>query len=251
MMSPSPAGSKGTLTMTHQVRYRTGLYGRTSKDDRKKVTIDIQKTRLARWAATDDQVAEVAGEYWDDGVSGKVKMADRPDGARLLADVKEGRLDAVAVLYCDRFGRTTKDGLIVADELEDLGVKLTCVEDGWDSRRNDSPLYFQIRLALAEEEHRRIGQRMRDGKSRAMDRDNAPPGGPLTFGYRMDARGQYVIDPVEGPVVIRIFEMALAGLSNFEILAWCQTLGLPAGRKFQRRAEGAEPVVCAHQINAQ
>jgi site-specific DNA recombinase len=229
----------------------TALYGRTSKDDPRRVTIEIQQGMLREWSTRDPLVGSVYGEYWDDGVTGKIPLRDRPEGKRLFADVVAGNIQAVAVAYSDRFGRTLLDGLQAVKAFEERGVKLVAVNDGWDSRRNDSPLYFQFRMMMAEEEHRRISQRMKDGKARAMDRDNAPPGGPLTFGYRMDERGRFVPDPDEAPVVIRIFEMAIKGKSNQEILEWVRKQGVQAGRKFQKRAKGSEPVVVSSHQNAE
>lgn len=219
--------------------YRTALYGRTSRDDPRTVTIEAQQEALRKWATTDKEVSKVCGEYWDAGVSGKVPIAERPDGQRLLHSLDRGEVDSVGILFADRLGRTLLDGLQVAADLEKRGVKLVIVNEGWDARRNDDPLYFQFRLMMAEEEHRRICGRMADGKRRAADRDNAPPGGPLTFGYTMDARGAYVLDPVEAPVVMRIFEMAATGCSNGVILAWVLTLNIRPGRKYRKRSGGA------------
>lgn len=231
-------------------QYATGLYGRTSKDDRKRVTIEIQQARLIRWAESDEQVARVVDGYWDEGVSGKVPFDQRPNGRRLLDDVRSGHIQSVAVLYCDRFGRTLLDGLQTARMLEQMGVKLIAVEDGWDARRDDSPLNFQLRLMLAEEEHRRISARMQAGKARAAKRDNAPPGGPLTFGYRMDERGHYVIDPIEATVVVRLFEMALADVSHLDMLAFLNSTSCLPGRKFQKRSPGAPVTIAARHTNA-
>jgi site-specific DNA recombinase len=232
-------------------QYTTGIYGRTSKDDARRLTIENQQIVLRQWATTDPLVSSLVGEYWDDGVSGKTPLWERPAGRRLLEDAEAGRLQALAVVYADRFGRTLLDGLQAVKQLEALGVKLVAVNDGWDARRDDSPLYFQFRIMFAEEEYRRIRQRCEAGKRRAMDRDGAPPGGPLVFGYRMDAHGRFVPDPVEAPVVRRIFEMAREGYTNLEILAWVRTTGVPAGLKHQRRAHGSQPVVAASQRQAQ
>jgi site-specific DNA recombinase len=237
--------------MSNAIRqFATALYGRTSKDDPKRVTIEIQQQTLREWALRDPLVSSLVGEYWDDGVTGKLPLWERPEGRRLLEDVRAGRIESVAVAYSDRFGRTLLDGLQGVKALEDQGVKLVAVNDGWDARRNDSPLYFQFRMMMAEEEHRRILKRMTDGKLRAMERDGAPPGGPLTFGYTSDAHGRFVMSPVEAPVVIRIFEMALEGYSNQKILAWVLTQGVPAGRKQQKRAPGSLPQVVRGQEGA-
>jgi site-specific DNA recombinase len=232
-------------------KFATALYGRTSKDDPRRVTIEIQQAALKDWAGRDHLVDHVVDEYWDDGVTGKLPLWERPEGRRLLADVQAGRIKSVAVAYADRFGRTLLDGLNAVKLLEDQGVKLVAINDGWDARRDDSPLYFQFRMMMAEEEHRRICQRMCDGKARAMDRDNAPPGGPLTFGYRMGSKGEFLPDPDEAPVVIRMFEMALQGASQADILRSVRGLAVRPGRKYQKRLAGSRPETVGRHAKAQ
>src|SRR5262252_1307693 len=190
-------------SMGEQRQLATALYGRTSKDDPRRVTIEIQQRGLRDWAGRDALVGAVE-EYWDDGVTGKTPLWERPQGRRLFESVKAGRLRCMAVMYSDRFGRTLLDGLLAVRELETLGVKLVAVHDGWDSRREDSPVYFQFRMMMAEEEHRRINQRTRDGKNRAIVRDGAPPSGAISFGYRMDSGGRLTIEPGEAAVVIHL-----------------------------------------------
>lgn len=228
----------------------TALYGRISKDDPRRVTIEIQQKMLREWSTRDELVASIFNEYWDDGVTGKLPLWERPAGKQLIEDAQSGKIQSVAVAYSDRFGRTLLDGLKAVEALEKLGVKLVAINDGWDARYNDNPLYFQFRMMMAEEEHRRISQRMRDGKLRAMDRDNAPPGGPLTFGYRMDENGHFVPDPDEAPVVVRIFELALKGQTHSQILNYVRSLNVKVGRKFQKRARGSEPQVNSLHQNA-
>lgn len=224
----------------------TAIYGRTSKDDRRKVTIEIQQKKLRAWSVSDPHVASIVGEYWDDGVSGKVPLWDRPAGASLLADVAAaGSVRAVAAVFIDRLGRTTLDSLQAAARLETAGVKLVAIEDGWDARRNDDPLYYQIRAAIAEAEWRRIKQRTEDGRVRAALRDNAPPGGSLIFGYRMTANGQFIVDPVEATIVRQVFRMAADGASHSAILAWLQSTGIAPGRKTQKRS-GTSQIIPSH-----
>ena len=230
--------------MGEQRQLATALYGRTSKDDPRRVTIEIQQRGLRDWAGRDALVGAVE-EYWDDGVTGKTPLWERPQGRRLFESVKAGRLRCMAVMYSDRFGRTLLDGLLAVRELETLGVKLVAVHDGWDSRREDSPVYFQFRMMMAEEEHRRINQRTRDGKNRAIVRDGAPPSGAISFGYRMDSGGRLTIEPGEAAVVIHLFEMVLLGSTLLEMLAWLDTCGAPPGRRYSKRG-GASRIHDGH-----
>lgn len=222
----------------------TALYGRVSKEDRDRMSIEIQQYTLRNWAETDQLVASVYGEYWDDGVSGKIPLWERPNGKRLVEDLKAGQVQAVAAVYCDRFGRTVLDGLKAAAFLEEQKAKIVFILEGWDSRRGDSPMYFQMRLVMAEEEHRRIKERTTNGRLRAMDRDNAPPCGVIQTGYRLDPdrRGQLLEDPDEGPIVRRMFEMILEDHSQSDILAWLRTTKAIPGRKYQARGKATEGV---------
>lgn len=232
-------------------KLKTALYGRTSHDDPRTVTIQIQQDMLTEWAETDPWVDYVVDTFWDGGVSGKIPLWDRPEGKRLLALVESGQIEAVAVAYADRWGRTLRDGLNAVERLERAGVRLVTVNEGWDGRLNHDPMWFHLRMVFAEEEHRRICKRMRDGREKAMRRDNAPPTGSVAFGYTTDSGGRYVVDPVEGPVVIQVYERCLLGQSNEQILAWCKTLNIPAGRKYRSRTEGHECHGPAGQESAQ
>lgn len=235
--------------MQQDQRDPLGLYGRTSKDDPRTVTIENQKDTLRFWASTDKQTGAVR-EYWDEGVSGTVPIWERPAGRKLFDDLRSGKTRSVAVAYADRFGRTLREGLNAVKDLEDAGAKLICVNEGWDARRADSPLYMQFRFMMAEEEWRRIRDRTETGKKRAMERDNAPPGGPLTFGYTTDTHGRFVPDPVEAAIVIQIFSMFLAGDPYEKILAWIKTTGIKSGMRHQCRLPGSLPSIRKCDENA-
>lgn len=227
--------------LANQEKLPTSLYGRTSRDDPVRMSIEAQQKTLGTWASQDPLVAAVAGEFWDANISGKIPIWERPAGKLLLANVHAGKVRCVAVAKSDRFGRTLLDGLQAAKHLEDLGVKLVAVEDGWDARRNDSPLYFQFRMMIAEEEHRRIRERMTNGQALSAERNNAPALGHLVFGYQLQPNGHFVRDPVEAPIVIALFEKYLEGCSQKQLLAWANTQGIPAGRRSQVRAVGSTP----------
>lgn len=230
---------------------RTALYGRTSSDDERTCSIETQQLSLRQWAANDPLVDKShVGEFWDQDVSGKIPLSQRPHGKRLIESLERGEFTAVAVKYADRFGRTCLDGLKAAADLEQLGVKIVCTDEGWDARRNDDPLYFQIRLAIAEAEHRRITERFRAGRERSMEKNNAPPVGTLTFGYRLDHKGQYVVWPEQAVIVLSIYERFLAGENLRSIARWLQTQGGCAGRRYQRRDEGSVPVLLAKHAKA-
>lgn len=231
--------------------YRTCLYGRTSKDDDRRCSIENQQGSLRKWSLDDSWVDKShVGEFWDADVSGKIPLAERPAGKRMLEAIERGEYDSVAVKYADRFGRTTLDGLQAAAELEKRGVKLVTTDEGWDARKNDDPMYFQMRLVIAEAEHRRILQRFHDGKERFMENRQAPPGGPLTFGYRHDEHNRFVVWPEQAAIVIEVFERFLRGDTQRDILRWMVEQGVQAGRRYQKLAADSKPMLASSHVDA-
>jgi site-specific DNA recombinase len=70
--------------MTTTALKRVATYERTSSEDqRDRETIKTQSEELARRLASDPTVGRVT-RYIDDGISGTIPMAERPQGRRLL-----------------------------------------------------------------------------------------------------------------------------------------------------------------------
>ncbi len=79
----------------------------------------------------------VVGVYKDDGVSGAIPLAERPEGARLMTDAAAGRFELVLATRLDRIGRSVPDLRQVAQRLSNAGVRLQCqtMVFGQDSMR--------------------------------------------------------------------------------------------------------------------
>ena len=97
-------------------------------------SLDAQRDKLRKYAAYEDMI--VAGEYSDEGFSGK-NIQGRQDFQRMLNDIQDGKDDVsyVLVFKLSRFGRNAADVLNSLQLMQDFGVNLICVEDGIDSSR--------------------------------------------------------------------------------------------------------------------
>jgi DNA invertase Pin-like site-specific DNA recombinase len=213
-------------------------YGRTSKDDNRRLTIEIQQHMEARWKAADTETGPFVFEEWDAGVSGKVPFPDRPGGRRILDYIASnpGKRFLLVVCYIDRFARDTLSGIGTAKVLNDQGTFIASINEGLDARRERSPFQFNLRLCFAEEEWHRIRERFEEGKSRAKSRDKAPPGGGIQFGYKMGPNGVWHLDELEAPLVVRCFEMILEGKGQMAVSAWLRSIdGLKGGHRYQKR----------------
>src|SRR5438309_1371134 len=86
---------------------RVALYARVSTEDQADAgTIKAQRDLLTNVAQAYGW--EIANHYVDDGFSGTLGLADRPDGLRLLEDARLGRFTEVVVYRLDRLGRSLR-----------------------------------------------------------------------------------------------------------------------------------------------
>jgi DNA invertase Pin-like site-specific DNA recombinase len=107
----------------------------------------------------------------------------RPVFDGMLADVRAGRLQAVAVWALDRLHRSMVGAIQTVLELDRLGVQVLSVREGWlDTSGPVRPLLVAIFGWVAEQERTRLIERTKAGLERARrqgKRLGRPPASPV------------------------------------------------------------------------
>src|SRR5690606_6177051 len=147
-------------------------------------TIQGQVDFARRW--TDLHNIAVAGWYLDDGVSGTLPLAQRPGGHRLLEDAQAGKFSLVLVYRLDRLARSTRHLLDAVDELSRYGVALRSMTEEFNSETPTGRFILTTLASIAELERSTILERMAQGRRRKA-REGRWQGGPIPYGYRLDA----------------------------------------------------------------
>ena len=161
---------------------RIATYERVSSDDQKlRETIKNQTEQIARTIKYTPDVTLV-NRYVDDGVSGTIPMAKRPDGRRLMEDAAKRLFDEVWVWKIDRLGRDDVDPIIVWQELERNGVRVHSVTEGVSDIFS-----YHIHVAMAAEERRKFLARSAIGMERTVLEGHFP-GGICPLGYEVLGR---------------------------------------------------------------
>ena len=169
-----------TLAATVPAVRRVATYERVSSEDqRERETIKTQTDEIARHLERQPGVALV-GRYVDDGVSGTIPLAERPDGRRLLVDAAAGHFEEIWVYKVDRLGRDAVDLLVVRRRLDALGIALVSVVEG-----QPDLLGYDVQAVVADHYRREFARRSADGMNRAA-REGRYTGGIVPFGYRVE-----------------------------------------------------------------
>ena len=198
---------------------RTIGYARVSTEEQSAngQSLTVQESTLRGWAQmTERSIDAVVVEA---GVSGGVPFAQRPQGAKLWAELRRG--DNLVMAKLDRFTRNLFDCLQVSQELQKRGVNLFLLDVGASdpvTGNGQSKLFLSMLGAFAEFERDRISERIRATKQRQRARGEYS-GGVAPYGWVYDRDGKFVAVPEQQQTIQRIRKLARKGLSPYKISA--------------------------------
>jgi site-specific DNA recombinase len=238
-----------TSTITNDA---IAVYARVSTEDQAEAgTVQTQLDFLRKYA--DLHGLSIAGEYVDDGISGTVELAERPEGRRLLDDAETGRFGTVIVYRVDRLARKLAVMLNAQTAIEAHGVALKSATEPIDTSTPIGRFIFQLLGSFAEFDRASILQRTSDGRARVA-RDGRYVGGVLPIGYQLDADGRLVpstrVMPVLGITEAEWITDLFQRIANGETTAIAETtrltaLGVPSPKRYgvakKKPKPGAEP----------
>lgn len=186
-------------------------------------SLDAQKDKLRKYA--DFQNMTIAGEYSDEGKSGK-NVDGRPEFLQMLHDIESGKdhVSFVLVFKLSRFGRNAADVLFSLQRMQDYGVNLICVEDGIDSSKDSGKLMISVLSAVSEIERKNILVQTMEGR-RQKAREGKWNGGFAPYGYKLE-EGQLFINEEEAEVVRIIFDKYIhTTMGSKKIADWLNAHG--------------------------
>jgi len=144
--------------------------------------------------------------YIDEGITG-TQAKKRPAFLRMLEDARAGKFDLIVTREVCRFARNTVDTLVTTRELKNIGVEVYFVEDNIWTMDGDGELRLTIMATLAQEESRKVSERVKAGQHVSREKGTLYGSGNI-LGY--DRVGStYVINPDQAETVRMIFDMYL------------------------------------------
>jgi putative DNA-invertase from lambdoid prophage Rac len=175
-------------------------------------SLAVQRRQIAGYVQM--QGLYLSKVFVEEGVSGSVPLAERPQGRVLLEKLKAG--DTLIVSKLDRAFRSAMDALAMLEHFKRDQIDLVVLDLGGSAINSDiARLLFTILSAVAEWERSRIAGRIREVK-RDQKLKGDYLGGPAPFGWKVIDR-RYVPDPEQQAAIADIFAMRARGMSYHRI----------------------------------
>ena len=187
---------------------RVCFYARVSTDkDEQLNSLDNQITYFENFIKNNDNWT-YSGSYIDEGISGK-SVEKRIHFLKMIDDAKNNHFDLIITKEISRFSRNTLDSIKYTQDLLNHGVGVLFQSDNINTLMPDSELRLTIMASIAQEEVRKLSERLRFGYKRSIEKGRVLGQNNL-FGYHKED-GKLTIIEEEALVVRKIFLMYIEG----------------------------------------
>ena len=192
------------------------FYGRVSTEHEAQISAlenqmqwyDDTAKRFPNWTVVD--------RYIDEGITG-TQAKKRPAFMKMIEDSKTGKFDLVVTREVCRFARNTVDTLTHTRALRNLNIEVYFVDDNIWTMDGDGELRLTIMATLAQEESRKVSERVRAGQHISRSK-NILYGCGNILGYDLKrnigadgkwnpSENTYVINPEQAETVRMIFDL--------------------------------------------
>lgn len=188
----------------YELPMRVTYYARVSTDkDEQLNSLQNQISYYSDFIKSNEKWTYVEG-YIDEGISG-TSVTKRDSFLKMIDDAKLGKFDFIVTKEISRFSRNTLDSIRYTQELLHNGVGVLFQSDNINTLLPDSELRLTIMSSIAQDEVRKLSERVKFGFRRAIENGRVL-GNSKIWGYKKD-NGKLVVDEKQAEVVRLIFEM--------------------------------------------
>lgn len=216
------------------VQYKVALYARISVENEQKREADTIGNQIAllKDFVSQHQDLVVFDLYCDDDISGVSFV--RPEFARMMNDIRAGKVTCVIVKDLSRLGRNMiESGEYIEQIFPRMGVRFISVTDRFDSLRDDADISIQLKNFANEAYARDISKKIRAVKRTQQLAGKWTTGTP-PYGYMLDPDDKYHLfpDPQTGPIVLVIFRMVAENHTLHFIAKTLNEQGVPSPGRY-------------------
>ncbi len=188
----------------NDINLRVVIYARVSTDHKEQKNSLINQVEHFKKVIDNNLNWIYITSYIDEGITG-TNDTKREQFMKMINDSKSDKFDLIITKEISRFSRNTLDSIKYTRELLNNGVAVFFVNDNINTVLPDSELRLTIMASLAQDEVRRLSERVRFGMNRAIEK-KIILGNNLLYGYKKDKESKkLVIVEKEARVVESIY----------------------------------------------
>lgn len=181
---------------------RVTYYARVSTDrDEQLNSLENQVMYFENYIKSQDNWIFIDG-YVDEGISG-TSVNKRDNFLKMINDAKKGMFNLILTKEISRFSRNTVDSIQYTQELLSYGVGVYFLNDNINTFDSDSELRLTIMSSIAQDEIRKLSERVRFGYKRSIEK-GVVPGNDNFYGYKKN-KGKLEIVEEEAELIRLIF----------------------------------------------
>lgn len=182
-------------------KLRAAAYCRVSTDRAEQSgSLASQRSFFDDYIRNSDSMTLV-GVFYDEGTSGTTTL-NRYGFNKMISLAVSGGIDIILTKEVSRFARNTVDTLNITRMLRAKGVGIIFINDNIDTRDSDGELRLSIMATIAQEESRKISERVKWGQQRKMEQGVVF--GRSCLGYDVKD-GKITVNADSAEIVKRIF----------------------------------------------
>jgi len=201
---------------------RAAIYTRVSTEEQAKegFSLDAQLDKLRSYCKARDWI--VAGEYVDDGYSGR--KTKRPAYMKMLEEMD--KWDALLVIKMDRIHRNQKNFMFMMEHLNKNKKEFVSMSESFDTSTAIGRFVMNIIQGIAQLESEQIGERVYIGMEQKAKINGGVLGFNIPYGYDyMD--GKLNVNQKEALVIKNIYSWYLDHKSMGEIVTMLNDAKVP------------------------
>lgn len=161
-------------------------YSRVSTNNlEQKKSLKNQVEHFEEYIKQNDKWQHV-GSYIDAGITG-TSDTKRENFMKMIEEAKKGNFDMIITKEISRFSRNTLDSIKYTRELLEVGVAVFFVNDNINTIMPDAELRLTIMSSLAQDEIRRLSERVKFGMNHAIKRGKIL-GNNTLYGYNKNTK---------------------------------------------------------------
>jgi len=181
---------------------RVTFYARVSTDHEEQLnSLENQVIYFENYIKSQINWTFVPG-YVDEGISG-TSVNRRENFLKMINDAKNGMFNLILTKEISRFSRNTVDSIKYTQELLQESVGVFFLNDNINTFETDSELRLTIMSSIAQDEIRKLSERVRFGYKRSIEK-GVVPGNDNFYGYKKN-KGKLEIVEEEAELIRRIF----------------------------------------------